>query len=343
MLAPDHDYPYRVFLSYAQDDVKDAAQVVNRLRQLNLQPVWDHHNPGGWPFLEEIKNQIDHSHLFIPLLTPNSQLSTWVNHEIGYAMGRNVPVLPLSLGPVPEGMAAGLQATRAQAIQDLLPQLTRPLINRRVEHADTAAVYECADLSDSRTEAIIKHCVQVEALESAHHQPLRHLAAFGSFSIPYDPNDPRWNERSSHWPVTPDRSERLSKERRALQEYARRFGCDLVLYPSLPKSSQRELSQRETQVRIQVLQLFLKEMRGALKPVRVIFDKCGLEKNLIMLGDWFFVESLTPRPEGYRHTTITCHAPTVLKRIEAFDRQFSNCGWLSPDSAIRRLDEEFNR
>ena len=92
-MSAHYDYPYRVFLSYSREDSKDALQLVEHLRQLHLQPVWDKHNPGGWPFLDEIQKQIAHSHIFMSLLTPRSVRSTWVNHEIGYAMGRNIPVL----------------------------------------------------------------------------------------------------------------------------------------------------------------------------------------------------------------------------------------------------------
>jgi len=331
-----HDYPYRVFISYAQEDAIEAAQIVEWLGQLNLQPVWDQHNPGGWPFLDEIKNQIDHCHLFIPLLTAQSVRSSWVNHEIGYAMGRNLPVLPLSLGGLPEGMAAGINAAKGLHIEDLLLRLTRPVINQLVKRANTAAVYECADLAQTRTDAIIKHCEELEALSSNYQQPVRHRAAFGSFSLPSDPDDPIWPKRYDDRPPNKHLYERLGTERQELEKYASRFGCDLILYPTLP-----DLSEQAIRARKEVLQLFLQRMSEVDVPVRVAFDKCALEENLIIVGDWFLVESLTPTPEGFRHTTITSHAPTVLKRIETFDRQFSRFDWLGPDEAIRRLDEEF--
>ena len=332
-----YDYPYRVFLSYSRDDSEDALRLVEHLHQLHLQPVWDQQNPGGWPFLDEIKKQIAHSHIFIPLLTPRSVRSTWVNHEIGYAMGRNIPVLPLSLGTLPEGMAAGIQAEVAESIQDLLLRLTRARINPLVERAHTVAVYECADLVETRTEAIIEHCEQVEALIRDHEQPLRHRATFGSFSLPSSPHDDLWAERYDDLTGGEFKTERLSKERRVLEEYAKRFGCDLILYPSIP-----HLSRKAIRARVQVLQSFLKNMREAYAPVRVAFDKRALEENLIIVGDWFCAESTTPRiGQGYRHTTITCHAPTVLKRIEAFEGQFVKCNSMPPDSAILWLDEQF--
>ena len=333
---PTYDkYPYRVFLSYAKDDVENARLLFDRLRRLHFRPVWDHHTPAGWRFLDEIKKKIDHAHVFIPFLTPKSKRSTWVNHEIGYAVGRNVPVLPLSLGPLPEGMARELEAVVARDMQALLRRLTRSRIKRLVKDADPAAVYECADLASTRTHEIIKHCKQVEAFNSNHRQPLRHVAAFGSFSIPVDPNGKEWIPRDGK-KSSLDRHERLSKERRKLEAHAKRFGCDLILYPALKK-----LTKRRLQTRKKVLQSFLQSMQEAGAPVRIAFDKRGLDENLIIVGDWFLVESFTPRDEGYRHTTITTHAPTVLKRIEAFDRQFEKCNWLSPEKAIRRLEKSF--
>lgn len=336
MPAPDDEYQYRIFLSYDRDDAKDAARIVKRLQQQNLRPFWDRHNPAGWPFLKEIKKQIDHSHVFIALLTSQSINSTWVNHEIGYAMGRNVPIWPLSLGPLPDGMTRPLHATQAQSVQRLLPQLTRKEIERLVEHAGTAAVYECADFSDTRTAAIINHCMEVKALGDAHPQPLRHLAAFGSFCIPASSDAKEWEVRNGDPLLLPDKRDLLSQERRALEAYVERFGCDLVLFPKLQK-----LLPEQNQVRRGVLKKFLHTMRDVKVRVRVVFDRRGLEENLIILGDWFLVESLAPRPEGYRHTTITSHAPTVLKRIESFDRQFAEADWLPPDEAIKRLDEDF--
>src|SRR6185369_1638830 len=100
LTMPAHDnYPYRVFLSYAKKDGENARLLFDRLRQLHLRPVWDHHTPAGWRFLDEIKKKIDHSHVFMPFLTPKSKRSTWVNHEIGYAVGRKVP-LAAQLGSI---------------------------------------------------------------------------------------------------------------------------------------------------------------------------------------------------------------------------------------------------
>jgi hypothetical protein len=331
------DYPFRVFISYSRQNYALAEKLANRLRELKFEPVWDKTNPPGLPFLEEIKKQIAHAHLFIPLLTHESGHSNWVNHEIGYAMGRNVPVLPLSLGKLPEGMVAAVQAEIADKVEDLFPRLTRIRINQLVRSAQTIAVYECADLVEARTDAIINHCKEIETFSAEQAQPIRHQAAFGSFSLPSNPRDPLWNSRYNGLAQgrTQHRITQLSQERTLLEEYALRFGCDLILYPNLS-----HLSKIATETRIQILKKFLQKMLDARANARVVFDESALGQNLLIVGDWFSAESITPQREGYRHTTITCHAPTVLKQLEEFDMQFRGYpDRMSADRAILWLDE----
>lgn len=331
-------YPYRIFLSYSREDFDYAARISDRLRTLKVKPVWDRDNSAGWPFLDQIKKRIAYSHLFIPLLTSQSAQSSWVNHEIGYAIGRNVPVLPLSLGRLPEGMAAGVQAESDEHIEGLLERLTHERIDRLVRKAQSIAMYECADLVEQRTEAIISCCNDVEAFISQWEQRLRHSAAFGSFSIPLEPDDPAWSARyHDQTPPSRHRIELLVSERRLLEEYAFRFGCDLVLYPSLSK-----FSKIATNARVQILKCFLSRAHDVRADVRVVFDDSVLGHNLLILGDWFLAESMTPKVDGYRHTTITHHAPTVLKRLEEINLRFQRSDGMSAERAIHWLDDHFS-
>jgi TIR domain len=332
------DYPYRVFVSYADEDRQHASRIVSRLRDLDLQPVWDQDNRGGWPFLELTKRRIAHSHVFLPLLTTRSVRSTWVNHEIGFAVGRNVPVLPLSLGPMPSGMAGALHAEVADHIDDLLKLLTRERINGLVEGNPAIEVYEVADHSDHRTAAIISHCKELASLAFPQPQRLRHRAAFGSFSLPANPDDPIWARRydGEPWRVyLAARKEALSEERRLLERHALQFGCDLILYPSLP-----HLTRAAIAARIEILRGFLVDMSKTSAPVRVIFHETALKGNVIIVADWFWSESVTPQAGGYRHTTLTSHAPTVFDRIVQYERIFDVAGkWMPAEGAIEWLDQ----
>ena len=333
------DYPYRVFVSYAEEDRAVAARIVARLRELELQPVWDQDNRAGWSFFELVKRRIAHSHVFLPLLTPTSVQSTWVNHEIGFAMGRSVPVLPVSLGPLPRGMAEALHAAVADRIDDLLPLLTRERIEELVDEHRGAGVYEVADHVESRTVTIIKHYKEVKKLAFRQPQPLLHRAAFGSFTLPANPNDRElWARRYDGEPWRANdgaRREALSEERRVLEEYALQYGCDLILYPALPS-----LTPAAVAARIEILRSFLERLHRAGARARIIFDRVALGGNTLIVGDWFCAESFTPQSDGYRHTTFTCHAPTIVDRIARFRQMFDALGdAMSPDLAIAWLDE----
>ncbi|SRR5216684_1742937 len=331
-------YPYRVFVSYAEEDRPDAARIVSRLRDLELQPVWDQDNRGGRSFVELTKKRVAHSHLFLHLLTRHSVKSMWVNHEVGFAVAHNVPVLPLSLGPMPDGMAGAIHAEVGKQMDDLLPRLTRKLINDLLKGGPGIGVYEVADHTDNRTAAIIGHCEDLTNLAVPQHQRLRHRAAFGSFSLPADPDDPIWVRRYDGEPWRANlepRKEALSRERQLLEQHVRQFGCDLILYPSIPTITRVAIA-----ARIEILQAFLADMHEASADVRVIFDESALGGNVLIVGDWFCAESATPKADGYRHTTITSHAPTILDRIVRFERMFDHAGsWMSADAAITWLDQ----
>ena len=145
------------------------------------------------------------------------------------------------------------------------------------------------------------------------------------------------NERYKGLPRTPDvpLKKRLAEERCALERYVRRVGCDLMLYPL-----DRQFSLTANRARIRVLKAFLEGLRGASVKVQVVFSKRARGENLTIFGDWFLAESITPIVgQGFRHTIITCHAPTILKRMVEFDTQFEMCERQSLDSAIRWLEQ----
>ena len=135
--------PYRVFLSYASEDHELASKLETMLGRdikekpetkgaLGLQLVWDRNIQGGQRFREAIQNGIAHSHAFIPLITPRSVESSWVHHEIGYALGRHVPVLTDRVGKSSSrlgGMPDHIHALRGNNIEAVKGQLDRPKLS----------------------------------------------------------------------------------------------------------------------------------------------------------------------------------------------------------------------
>src|SRR4051812_17302682 len=103
-------YPFRIFISYSHEDKKAVEGIDIVLRREGLTPVWDKEVKPGTSFTDSIKRQISTAHLFMPLLTRGSQDRPWVHQEIGFAIGIDVPVLPIALDQLPGEMVAAIQA-----------------------------------------------------------------------------------------------------------------------------------------------------------------------------------------------------------------------------------------
>jgi len=59
--------------------------------------------------------------------------------------------------------------------------------------------------------------------------------------------------------------------------------------------------------------------------VRVVIRRGGLRGSLVLVGDLFLAEAVAPYyGGGYRQTTFTWHAPTVLARMREFDDDFED-------------------
>ncbi|MFW6161441.1 MAG: toll/interleukin-1 receptor domain-containing protein [Planctomycetota bacterium] len=313
-------HPYRVFVSYSREDRTLAESLVDRLGRFGLNPVWDCEIRPAERFSEAIKQGIAHAHVFMPILTREGARRPWVHQETGYAIGLEVPVLPLAVGGVPGGMIRELQALR---VGRDLRGLSREPILRAIEGAlkrrreETEATFRLAALPEMRAELLADYTC--EALDAEAFGPLRQSGAFTSFCLPdAPPDDPIWRRRDGKV----DRSEflhgRLHDERQALEQYVRAHGADLEIYPKLRLGKNGPAAKK---VRLTTLLEFLED--STICPVRVLVRERSTRRNLTLVGDWFSAESVTPRPgKGYHHTVFTWHARTVLEALRTFDRHF---------------------
>src|SRR5688572_5639910 len=102
---------FRVFVSYSHSDSRLLDKVRKHLeKELNCDVRCSETLRPGSGFSQQIKEEISHAHLFVPIVTEISSTGGWVHQEIGFAMAMNVPILPLAIGQLPQGMAEGLQA-----------------------------------------------------------------------------------------------------------------------------------------------------------------------------------------------------------------------------------------
>jgi len=325
-------YPYRVFISYSRDQKELAQRVRAHLERIGAKPMSDADIRKGAKFSDEIRHQISCAHVFVPILTSKSESRPWVHQEIGYAMGLKVPILPLALDRLPKGMAEQIQAVRvAPDLGDLAEQLTEKTLNDSVSQAKEAAtaMYECANLLYDRTRLIVDYAQSVLKQTDGKGGRVRQRMAFSSFSIPNCSTKlPLWDQREGSEHRGEEVREKLLGERRIMEQHARLQGVSLILDPYVltdrgragGKRTQLKYDREVTAARLGILKEFLEDMPD--DKVTVAFQRGMIEAGLLMVGDWFVAEAVVPHYKtGYRQTIFTRHAPTVLARVEEFDRE----------------------
>jgi len=325
--VPQEMYPFRIFVSYSHDDHPHAAQIVDYLRSIGAHVLWDPDILPGVPFSEEIKEMIAFSHVFMPLLTAASVARPWVHQEIGFATAVGVPVLPVGLGKLPQGMQEKLQCLELSAALDDLPKrLPRVVIEQLLTRGNDYVGYlpvQTAPLQEDRT-LLITHYLR-SVIGFGEFGRVRQASSYGSFSIPTQgPLHSIWDARESAHPRSQWLRERFRTERILMEQHARAKGCDLVI--SANHEDFLEIDPVGSAARVRALIDFLVSMpQDKERKVRVVLNPKKLNGNLIIIGDWFVAESMSPSfGRGYQQTIINRHAPSVLDIVQEFDRDFDD-------------------
>lgn len=361
--SPANTHPFRVFISYSHDDIKLVRKLVSIIGSNKLIPIWDDNIQPGSPLTTEIRDMIDHVHVFIPFITRQSSQRPWVHQETGYAIAREIPVLPICY-----------QTNLGEMISDLMPlyiknkemsvvskQLTceaitamvlrkRPLVHPFVEIAHwheerterlgrfTTDTFERLNLMISRERS--------NEIMSKHMQ-IRQWGALSTFCIPNKGiHNKVWKCREGTR-LRGDYTRTLAlNERLAFECYVRKYGCFLVIDPDIDLSSRGPYAK---QARIETLYEFLKSIDDNDK-VRIVCCSRARSANRTIVGDWYFAQSIVPTRGGYRETEFTWHAPTVYQEIRKFDQQFQEMsevsGWgsiHSKEMMIKELEKIMKR
>lgn len=334
-------FMYRVFISYAHEDKEIAAQIAQVLEAKRLRPIWDKDIRPGFPFTDAIADMIAHTHIFMPIITENSQKRPWVHQETGYAKALNIPILPIAYGLDPGSrgdMIAQLQAVPVQSITEFAQRLDeidpRGLILPAPKGPES--LFEFAHWPETRTERLAHYANWVADLWERDRQHtdcwVRLQATASSFSIPEEKiSDPIWTIfQGKDTPHTAYLNHLQREERLAMERCAKVRGCKLLIYPAALHTDDLD----ERRVRCEVLLKFLQSktchLEVALAPV-------AQNGNLAILGDYFYAESQTAR-QGYWQTLFNFHAPSVLQHIHRFDEDFKKLRGESPLSLEQAID-----
>ena len=324
-------HPFRAFISYAHEDKLIAEKLELVLREVGLSPIWDSNIKPGLPFSDVIKVQIATSHLFIPLITANSQNRPWVHQETGYALGNDIPILPIVLEDVGVEMKDALQAMLGplQSIEvkadlsNLIDVLGEAEIERLILSPGTESESQrllisnqVANYSEDRTRLLVQYANTV-----VNEGYVRQRGLFSTFSFPYkNPNDIVWdalesksNKRSNYF------RDLIRSERKILEHHARRNGCSLIISPYIEHSSEWALVHC---TQLGELLVFLKSMPEDLLSVAVLKEE-GVDGNLTLIGDQIGAKVTSITQAGYRNTLFSRHAPTVFRWLQEFENQFN--------------------
>lgn len=307
-------------MSYTAKNQRFLDAVDEALRELGLHPWCDKQLEPGRLFLDEIKQKIATAHLFVPLLTSTSIRRPWVHHETGFALGVNVPVLPIAFDTVPKAMLDGMKALVVKEdLCDLKSRLSKVNLESIILplRPRPPVLYSIADLPESRTETLVEQGASL--VSSVASGRIRQRALFSSFSIPDEPPTAKvWDHLDREQPRSEHYRKLLREERRLLEGQARRYGCTLIVTPLIDPGPVGPLVH---QIRIETLIEFLESIEDDL--VDIVFADSFRAGNETILGDVLLARALPPQPNrDYQQTLFTSHAPTVLQASRAFDEAY---------------------
>lgn len=348
-------YPYRIFICYSHEDLVAVQTIAKHLDSMGLKPILDKDISPGRLFTEEIKYSIKFSHVFMPIITKVSNERPWVHQEIGYAMGVGVPVMPLVVGELPKGLIQQLQALdlgkESGNSDNLEKKLKELLTEEKIEtiinsdHERFNACFECMKYPTERTEMLGLYPKQLFDMGS--YGMVRQIGTLTSFCIPNrSMSNPIWDKREGKIPRSEYYRKLQRQERKELERHARKCGCKLIINTDITYENNGPGAR---EARLIVLLEFLKGMPN--DKVELVIRPGQEARNLLIVGDLFSAESMTPRPgEGYYLTVFTRHAPTVLEQVNQFDEEFQElliesvpAGKSSRENAIIEIEKIIGR
>jgi hypothetical protein len=105
------DSHYRLFLSHKSEVSRKAKGLRDRLSIYGVSAFVAHASiRATLQWQDEIENALYSMAALAAIMTEDFHDSDWTDQEVGFALGRHVPVIPLRLGRTPYGFLGKLQA-----------------------------------------------------------------------------------------------------------------------------------------------------------------------------------------------------------------------------------------
>ncbi len=105
--------PIRVFISHVDQFKFDALRIKSALADMKIASFVAHEDiEPSEDWQSEITRALSTMNMFVALLTQGFHESYWTDQEIGFALARRTPILPVNFGLVPYGFIGKIQALR---------------------------------------------------------------------------------------------------------------------------------------------------------------------------------------------------------------------------------------
>ena len=157
---------FRVFLSFISAHGRYATDIKTRLEHLGFDAFLSHiDTESNTVWQENIERALDSCHALVALLTPGYNESQWTDQEIGWAYGRNIPVIGVRLGLDPYGFIGRLQGVTGEDEEEVVTGVISALKRdgRSAHGVDRSFAYALeASPSFTATRTIYPHIRAIE-------------------------------------------------------------------------------------------------------------------------------------------------------------------------------------
>ena len=149
----------RLFISHRDNHKAAANLLAEELKEYGISAFVAHDSIEPMKtWRQEILNGLETMEIMLAFITDNFHESTWTNQEIGYALGKNIPIISLKLeGADPEGFINDIQAlkskldTLALATKDIYKLISERLGNdKRTQNALISAFIKSDDYNQAQ-------------------------------------------------------------------------------------------------------------------------------------------------------------------------------------------------
>lgn len=147
---------FRLFLSHRAEDKKKTSELKKQLRKYGVCAFVAHEDikpTEAWQ--REIERALQSMDALAALMTKNFHDSRWTDQEVGFALGRRVPIIAVNFGLNPYGFIGSMQALKSDwdnAAQEIVTLLLK---NKEMIDAYVQAIADCASWNDGNSLAEI--------------------------------------------------------------------------------------------------------------------------------------------------------------------------------------------